>query len=425
MLSARFRFLSAIAAACLFLATSLAAQQFLPRKILFVGDTTNQAALLAASGLKLGVAIGPDQIRAGAQKLLDTGLFTNVQFGFDGQTLTYKLTPADGLEPVLYANFPWWDSASLTAAVEAKVPLFHGSVIPESGLQQQVAEALTALLAQKGVQAVVTPALAYNEHGAKTGVSFHIDSPGIEVGTVKLAGVDPAFTSDVDAIETAAGGQDFDGSTQASLAVALQAVYHRQGYLSEDLTGFAHGQPELSGGKVLVPVTATVAAGPQYRVAALTQAPGGLLSAADFARLTQLHPGDVANEDKLHTMLAMVVNAYQANGYIKAEVAAPPVLDSAAHTVSYAIAVTPGPLFHMGQLTLVGLNDSQRSDVLRVWPLHPGDVYNSIEVASFLVRHKNELHSLDGWSASYRQIAHLDTDVVDLVVTFHQGGPLR
>jgi hypothetical protein len=32
--------------------------------------------------------------------------------------------------------------------------------------------------------------------------------------------------------------------------------------------------------------------------------------------------------------------------------------------------------------------------------------------------------SLDGYSASYKQFEHEDTHVVDLVVTFHQGGPL-
>lgn len=383
-----------------------------------------QAELMAASGMKPGVTIGPAQIRAGAQKLLDTGLFSNVLFSFDGQDLSYKLTPASGLETVVYANFPWWNSASLTAAVAAKVPLFHGTVIPESGLQQEVTDALTALLAQKGIQAVVTSLPAIDENGNKT-VRFHIDSPRVVIGSVALSGVDPAFADAVSAIQKAAAGQDFDGATKATLEVALKAVYHRKGYLSEALAGFAHGQPELSGGKVLVPITGAVTAGPQYRVAALALAPGSALSAADFARVAQLHPGDVANEDRLRATLALVSGAYQASGYMDARVDAPPMLDSAAHTVSYSVAVTPGPLFHMGQLTLVGLNDRQRNDVLSVWPLHQGDVYNSIKVSGFLIQHRSELHSLDGWSASFKQYTHLDTHIVDLVVTFHRGGPLQ
>jgi len=43
----------------------------------------------------------------------------------------------------------------------------------------------------------------------------------------------------------------------------------------------------------------------------------------------------------------------------------------------------------------------------------------------FLVKYKDQLHSLDGWSASYKAYEHEDVPVVDLVVTFQQGGPLR
>lgn len=413
-------------AACVVISLPLAAQQFLPKKIVFSGTTLDQGALLAASGMKPGVTIGPPEIRAAAQKLLDTGLFSNVQYTFDGQTLLYSLTPATGLEPAVYANFPWWDSASLTEAVAGKVPLFHGEVPPESGMQQQVVDALTALLAEKGVQAQVTAVpMTSLGSGSTSGVEFEITSPPVQIGDVSFSGVDPAFAQTVDAVAKAAAGQDFDGSTEATLAVALNAVYHRQGYLSESLTEFTHGQPQLSGGKVLIPITAAVVAGPQFRVGSITLAGTTLLSTADLDKLSQLHSGDVADEDLLHGTLARISSAYKANGYMNAQIQAPPSLDPSTHTVNYAIAVEPGPLFHMGMLTLVGLNDRQRNDVLRIWPLHPGDVYNEIEVASFLIRHRSELHSLDGWSASYRQYAHLDTNIVDLTVTFHQGGALQ
>lgn len=426
MLSRLLRTSLAALAVCGALSMPLAAQQFLPKKIAFAGTTLDQTSLLAASGIKPGATIGPTEIRAAAQKLLDTGLFSNVQFSFDGETLLYKLTPATGLEPVAYANFPWWDTASLNAAIAAKVPLFHGEVPPESGLQQQVVDALTALLAEKGVPAQVTAVpMGSLGTGGTTGVEFAISSPPVQVGDVSFSGVDASFAPSVDAIEKAAAGQDFDGSTEATLAVALRAVYHREGYLSESLTAFAHGQPQVSEGKVLVPITATVVAGPQYRIGSITLTGGALLGPADLDKLAQLHSGDVADEDLLHGTLARISWAYRDHGYMNAQIQAPPALDPANHTVNYTIAVDPGPLFHMGQLTLLGLNDRQRNDVLRIWPLHAGDVYNESEVASFLVRHRDELRSLDGWSASYKRIAHLDTDTVDLTVTFRQGGPLQ
>jgi len=79
----------------------------------------------------------------------------------------------------------------------------------------------------------------------------------------------------------------------------------------------------------------------------------------------------------------------------------------------------------MGELSLVNLNDQQKAQVLQYWPLQPGDVYDAVAVPQFLLRYKNQLHALDGWSASYKAFEHEDSHIVDLVVTFRRGGPLN
>ncbi len=79
----------------------------------------------------------------------------------------------------------------------------------------------------------------------------------------------------------------------------------------------------------------------------------------------------------------------------------------------------------MGELSLVNLSDQQKAEVLKNWPLHPGDVYDAVLVPQFLNKYKNQLHSLDGWSASYKAYEHEDSHIVDLVVTFRRGGSLN
>ena len=64
-------------------------------------------------------------------------------------------------------------------------------------------------------------------------------------------------------------GQNFDGATEETLLKALTAVYHRQGYLKMEMTSFAHGEPQLEGEKVLVPVTVKVTDGPLYHLGSL------------------------------------------------------------------------------------------------------------------------------------------------------------
>lgn len=408
------------------LAGPAVAQKYVAKKITFSGTTLSQAELLAASGLKPGETLGQQEIQAGAQKLIDTGMFSDVQFSFDGVDLNYALKPADGMQPVSYLNFPWWDDQALTALLEAKVPLFHGEIPPESAMQQQVAAALTELLAEKGVTATVTGTPRAALGGGKAGgIEYQIVAPPVEVGSVHLSGVSAEWAEPVLAIQKAAEGQDFDPATEATLEAALRAIYHRQGYLEMTVTGYAHGTPVMVDGKVWVPVSARVQEGAQYRVRGMHFAGDAVMTADEFSKMAKLHLADIANEDLLRGTLAEISLEYRSKGYLRAKLDATPKLDVATRTVDYTVTVVPGPVFTMGTLGLMNVSDEQRAEVLKAWPLKEGDVYNAVLVGQFLLKYKEQLHSLDGWSAAYKAYEHEDTHVVDLVVTFRPGGPMR
>lgn len=408
------------------LAGPAVAQKYVAKKITFSGTTLSQAELLAASGLKPGETLGQQEIQAGAQKLIDTGMFSDVQFSFDGVDLNYALKPADGMQPVSYLNFPWWDDQALTALLEAKVPLFHGEIPPESAMQQQVAAALTELLAEKGVTATVTGTPRAALGGGKAGgIEYQIVAPPVEVGSVHLSGVSAEWAEPVLAIQKAAEGQDFDPATEATLEAALRAIYHRQGYLEMTVTGYAHGTPVMVDGKVWVPVSARVQEGAQYRVRGMHFAGDAVMTADEFSKMAKLHLADIANEDLLRGTLAEISLEYRSKGYLRAKLDATPKLDAATRTVDYTVTVVPGPVFTMGTLGLMNVSDEQRAEVLKAWPLKEGDVYNAVLVGQFLLKYKEQLHSLDGWSAAYKAYEHEDTHVVDLVVTFRPGGPMR
>jgi outer membrane protein assembly factor BamA len=417
---------------CLVFSQALAAQKFIVKKIVFAGyPAAADTELLAAAGLQAGTPLGQPEIQAAAQKLSDTGLFSDVHFAFDGSELKFTLTKADGAAPVHFTNFPWWDEKTLTAAVAARVPLFHGAVIPESGLQQQVTAALTALVAEKGVQATILSQPHTDPSGKTVGVAFQIDSPAVQIAEVTFAGASAGLADPVGAIEKAAAGQEFNEATEATLDTALRAVYHRQGYLDVAMTKFAHGEPQFADGKVRVPVSATIVEGAQYRLAGLTLSGDVLMTQEEFAKRAKIHVGDVVNEDLLRATLAEIAAPYKARGYLRANIKANPTFDRAAsfdhpaHTVSYAIDVTPGPVYHMGKLTLVNLDDEKKAQVLKYWPMKEGDAYDATAAPGFLNRNRSNLHALDGWSASYKQYEHEDTHVVDLVITFRPGGPLN
>ena len=141
-----------------------------------------------------------------------------------------------------------------------------------------------------------------------------------EIGVVTFTGAGSAWTDPVAAIEKAAVGQDFDPATEATLATALRAIYHRQGYLDVAMTGYAHGEPRLIDGKVMVPVSATIAEGAQYKVAGLHLTGDVLMTPEEFTKAAKLHPGDIANEDLLRGTLAVIASPYKAHGYLRAKI---------------------------------------------------------------------------------------------------------
>lgn len=424
MLASARRFFS-VCCLSFFLISALFAQKFTPRQITFSGYSgASQAELLAASGLSLGVSLGQPEIQAAAQKLSDTGMFSDIRFSFDAVDLHYTLTPATGTLPVSYANFPWWDSKTLTAALSAKVPLFHGELVPESGLQTQVAAALTALVREKIATATVSGMPMNDLSGKLAGVQFRIDSPQVQVGEVKFAGASGAWTAPLAAIEKAAAGQDFGAGTESTLEQAVKATYHRQGYLDVSMTNFAYGQPQFLDGKILVPVSARLHEGPQYFLSSLKLSGDVLMTSDEFEKRAKIHTGEVANEDLLRQTLAQIAQPYKAKGYLRATISAEPVFDNWQHTVNYSIIVTPGPVFHMGKLTLLNLDAEKQALVMKYWTLNQGDVYDATYAPTFLNRNRSSLHGLDSWSATYKQFENEDTHIVDLVISFQQGGPL-
>lgn len=422
------RFLGRVAAGALLLlgCGPLYCQQFTPKSIAFQGDARySQARLVAASGLHPGSPITPQEMQAVTQRLIDTGLFATVRWSFDGAVLRFALAPAEAkLEPVQYLNFPWWSADELNQAVAARIPLFDGRIVPESGLQQQVVDALTALLAAKGVQAKVEAAPGKDLSGQDSGVGFEITSPKVTVGDVTLSGADPQRTADLPKVQKAASGQPWNSATQQQIQQALNAVYHRQGFLDETISSFAHGEPQASGDSILVPLQVSVVEGAQYRFAGITLTGDSLVSSAEFQKSAPLHPGDLANEDLLRAMLLSVAHPYRSQGYLDAKISATPSFDRTQHTVAYTVSIAPGPVYHFHKLTLVNLDDTRTAAVLQRWKLQPGDAFDAYYAPQFLVSNKS-LHELDGWSAAWKQLDNTVTHSVDLVLTFTQGGPLQ
>lgn len=412
-----------IAKACLPLALLLLAgiapaQQFRPKTITFAGYSVSREELLKASGLPSSGQFTQTDMQAAAQRLSETGLFENVRFSFDGQELRYELKPASNTLPAAFANFPWWDSKALETALEGRVQLFHGSVAPDSGLQAQIIQALTAMLAEKQIEASVSAIQKVDlAIGRAKAVEFRIDKPAVQVGAISFSGATPQWTEQLAGVVNAEGGRDFEeAETPAELMDAVAHVYRKRGFLDET-AGVKRQTPLLDAGKVLVPVEVSITEGEQYHLGGFTLAGSVLVSQEEFDKGAKLKAGDVVDEDKLHATMKSLSRPYISRGYLHAKIAATPALDREKHIADYAISVVPGDVYTMGNLTVRGVDDNLKALVLKTWSMKAGDPFDGNYATNFLTSNKNALHALDGFSGVYKQIEHLDTHVVDLEFT--------
>jgi outer membrane protein insertion porin family len=386
-----------------------------------------EAAILTVSGLQPGQRMSHDSLANAAQHLLDTGVFADAAIELTGTGLSrtvqieLKPLPESALVPATFSNFPWWTSAELDAALRKAVPFYRGGIPPAGNLPDSVDAALTSMLAAKGVQATVTngSVAQTNAHPDATW-DFHIESPAVRVGAVHLRGALPSgAVAAMQRVVNRSAGMRFDENADG-LAYMLVAPLQDVGYVDAELTD-VRWTVSAAGSGYSVDYTGTIVAGDVFHVANVAWQPTTIYGQDAFIHDATLHSGDVASEDALLRTEAAIVMAYQHLGYLDAYVDAHPQKDAAAHTVSYALSVTPGEIYHLKSVTPVNLSAAAQQDFDRGWLLKPGAVYDPLYTAKFLTSN-TALRNLAGYRASFQAAADSQTHLVDLTINFVRAG---
>src|SRR5580692_1773432 len=75
--------------------------------------------------------------------------------GVSGQAPKAAPQPVSERLPYTFNNFPWWTDAQIRAELKHRIPSLGDEVSRGSAQEAQVRDALTAMLASKGVRATV------------------------------------------------------------------------------------------------------------------------------------------------------------------------------------------------------------------------------------------------------------------------------
>jgi outer membrane protein assembly factor BamA len=387
-----------------------------------------RAELLAASGLEPGQALMHDSLGNAAQRLLNTGLFSDATIDYTSTgkardiVVGLKPIPLDKLLPASFENFVWFTPAELTAGIHAHVPLYRGVASDAGTLPDDIQSALQQMLAAKGITATLSHAIIEptNLHPQLT-VNFKVDSPKILLAQTNITGIPDALQPDtLQILHRTQGGPYNEGLTGITVEDIVLIPAHTAGYLNAKLQDVQRALAPTSNG-IAVTYTATLVPGDTYNISTITWTPTPVYSAADFTRDAELHPGDPASDSSLRHTEAAISRAYLRHGYMDVYVLPHPILDAATHTVAYTFDAVPGAIYHLHAVSVTGLPAHELSLFQAGWPMKPDDPYCDLTVSDYLARYVAQ-PVFRQYDAGFKAIGNPDTHLVDRTLTFTPNG---
>jgi outer membrane protein insertion porin family len=404
--------------------------QAVSTKLYFTGGAPySDEELATIVGLHSGQLFDDNELQAGSQRLIDTGLFDSAALTATGKgptrqaRYTLKATPPEKLLRASFENFVWFTPAELDTALRARVPLYRG-LLPDSGnLPDSVQTALTALLKEKGIAATLSHATVESTtHHPFRVLNFRIETPGIRTGDTHLSisgppGAAAQLAPLLKATLTHSVGTHYnEGLAGSPLADQILAPVRNAGYIASSLDVTDRTAAQAANGYT-VTVTARILTGDPYNISAIAWEPTPIYSAAAFTRDAKLHPGDLASAKSLDETEAPILAAYRKLGYMDAYLRVTPTLDATAHTVAYTLAAVPGEPYQLNTVAAVGLSHAQQQIFDTNWAMKHGDPYSEAYVTNFLLHADQTLH-LEGLQAAFTASADPNTHLVDLTITF-------
>ena len=364
-------------------------QQFQPKSIQFKGDPEySHAEMMDAAGLKDGQVLTYAQMNDCSKKLMATGMFASLYFKFDGQDLVFQVTPAEEVFPVRIVNLPLTPGAALDAKLHAALPLYHGKVPAEGGLNEQVRAALEQMLTAEGLKATVTATPGTNGGtNAASWIGYSITWPAMRPDVTKMDGVSlslaPALQEML--LKMAEDGYDTQATT-GNIAQAVTLFYRDRGYAAVKAEVAQAGAPVEAGEAIKIPFSLTVNEGKVYKLGTVTVPADSPLTEADAEKLLSDKGMHLQQGTKLRGLLQAVKIGYETRGYLDCNLTLTPNLDDAADTVNYTIAAAPGPVYHLAFVKFENVGDNLRKVLMRNWSMMPGDPFNEPYAADYLLR---------------------------------------
>jgi outer membrane protein insertion porin family len=341
--------------------------------------------IIAASGLQVGQTIDFDMVKAAAQRLSQTGLFGKVAYRYRYSSTQIQLTfeleeNTSGKKRCHFDNFVWFSDAEIMNAIRRDMPDFDGTIVVSDFVGEEIKKSLTRLLAEKKIAGEVGYEL--DEYLSYT---FKVKGANLAICDFQFAGAQEELKKPLlEALKPLFKTEYSKSDLRLFVRAALVPVYTERGYLK---AAFQSPQADLGASGVCanaVVVTLPVAEGLQYRWNEPVWSGAQAFSAQELSAALTLKQSDIADSMKIAKMGSEISGVYGKKGYLKIGVTPKPSFDDARRLVTYHIAVTEGPQYRMGQVTIAGLTEDEAGRVKSAWGLKTGEVFDTSYFPVFL-----------------------------------------
>lgn len=386
----------------------------------------------AASGLPMGTVAHEDDFKKAARQLGESGAFASISFTFSissaGTKLEFQVTDADKFVPARFTDFVWLTDDELRQKLHERIPLFNGELPTNGRLPDEVSDVLQAMLVERGVPGHVEYARKNGGDGHLESIVYNVAGVSIRIHHADFPGAGPGELPLLEGAAARLVDREYSRDYMENFVEhALLPIFNEHGFLKATCAPAQPRvvRPDTSESRpnqqppTYVDVTFPVTSGISYKLTRWEWSGNQAFPTDALQPMLHVKAGQVANTVQLQQDLRAVQELYGSRGYVTATIKANGQFDEAAATVVFDLAVSEGPVFHMGELEFRGIDNNLTARLRAAWKLRPGDVYDATYLRDFLPQARKLLPATLDWEVSSHvtALAHDRTVDVDLQYT--------
>lgn len=328
--------------------------------------------ILAVAALKIGERVIRTDFDQARKRLLETGAFQSVAYEFrpsadaKGVDGLLRVVEVDAWFPYRFEDLPATEDA-LRAMLRKQEPILDDRIPATKEVITRYTAAIEEFLGGK----VQVTGKVIADVADQPAIVFRPPGARLNIAEVHFTGNDVLPTSAlVSTLSQVAVGVPYSDATMRQLLDAsTRAQYEERGRVGVTFPKIAVEKAAKIDG---VSVTITVKEGESYNLASVKVTGVPPDEADGIKNIGKWRIGDIANLEEVRSGAIKITERLRNNGYLNVTQKTDRTVHDNNHSVDAMIIVTPGPQYHMGKLTIDGLDVLTEPQIRKVWILNAG-----------------------------------------------------